>query len=191
MSSEFFKSETEESLLVLVKNGDYSAFEEIYARHWNVLYGMAYNILRDHQYSKDIVQDIFMWFWEHREQWILTSCRGYLLTAVKFKTANFIRANKVREDFYKSAGNRKVPEFDQSVMLEVKELENFIHSIVAHLPARCKQIFALSRFQHLSNKEIASKLDISEKTVEMQITIALRKLREKLGNGYIFLYFFV
>ncbi|RQO74466.1 RNA polymerase sigma-70 factor [Pedobacter sp. KBW06] len=191
MSTEDYKSETEESLLLSVKDGDRSAFDELYTRHWTVVYGMAYNILRDHQYSKDIVQDIFVWFWEHRGQWNLTTCRGYLLTAVKFKTANFIRASKIREDFFKSAAQREQMNYDQNLMLEVKELEQFIHTVISDLPDRCRQIFTLSRFKHCSNKEIAAELNISEKTVEMQITIALKKLREKLGNGHVLLYFFI
>ncbi|WP_442591496.1 RNA polymerase sigma-70 factor [Pedobacter sp. AW31-3R] len=191
MNSEYLEVETEENLLLLIKKGDYSAFNKIYSRHWSVLYGMAFNILRDHQHSNDIVQDIFVWFWENRVQWELTSCRGYLLTAVKFKTANFIRANKVREDFFKSAGTRDEPVFDQSLMLEAKELEVLIHNIIADLPGRCKHIFSLSRLQHMSNKEIAAELNISEKTVEMQITIAIKKLKDKLGKNNMLMFLFI
>jgi len=185
------KTETEERLLLLIKQDDYSAFDELYNRHWNTLYGLAYNVLRDHEQSKDIVQDIFIWFWEHRAQWNLSSSLGYLLTAVKFKTANFIRANKVKADFFKSASERKIIEFDESVLLEAKELEALIHTITSELPDRCREVFSLSRFQHYSNKEIAAQMGISEKTVEMQITIALRKLRTKLGKGNVFMYFFI
>lgn len=184
------KTEAEEVLLGLVKAGEYAAFDELYNRHWSALYGMAYNILRDHSSAKDIVQDIFTWFWEHREQWNLTSCRGYLLTAVRFKTANYIRANKAREEFYQGMAKLSLQPADESELLEVRQLEEMILNITSELPERCREIFSMSRFEHLSNKEIAQKLDISEKTVEGHITIALKKLREKLGKGNLLLFFF-
>ncbi|WP_316747904.1 RNA polymerase sigma-70 factor [Pedobacter gandavensis] len=178
-----FKVVGETQLLGMIKEGNYAAFDELYTRQWSTLYGMAYNILRDHDSSKDIVQDIFIWFWEHREQWVLTSSKGYLLTAVRFKTANYIRANKAREAFYKVSFDQTIAAMDESLLLEAKELESFVHQVTAELPERCREIFSMSRFQQLSNKEIADQLNISEKTVEGHITTALKKLREKLRNG--------
>ena len=185
-----YKVQSEGELLLMVKEGDYTAFDELYARHWSALYGMAYNILRDHDSSKDIVQDIFIWFWEHREYWILTSCKGYLLTAVRFKTANYIRANKAREEFYKVSFEQTVSAMDESLLMEAKELESFIREITDELPERCREIFSMSRFQQLSNKEIAEQLNISEKTVEGHITNALKKLRERLRKGSFILFLF-
>jgi RNA polymerase sigma-70 factor (family 1) len=191
MSVKSLKTESEEYLLILVKEGNYSAFDELYSRHWSALYGMAYNILRDHSNSKDIVQDIFIWFWEHRNQWNLSSCKGYLLTAVRFKTANYIRANKAREEFYHSISKKYVAPFDEEMLLEVRQLESLIHKITEELPERCREIFSMSRFEQLSNKEIAGKMNISEKTVEGHITTAIKKLKEKLGNGNPLLFFFL
>jgi DNA-directed RNA polymerase specialized sigma24 family protein len=133
MSVRSLKTESEESLLRLIKEGDYTAFDEIYSRHWSSLYGMAYNILRDHSSSKDIVQDIFIWFWEHRDQWNLTSCKGYLLTAVRFKTANYIRANKAREEFYHCISMKNIVP-DEGLLMEVCQLEALIHKITEELP---------------------------------------------------------
>ncbi|RZL99757.1 MAG: RNA polymerase sigma-70 factor [Pedobacter sp.] len=191
MANKSYKNETEEALLVQIKAGDYAAFDELYSRHFQTVYGMAYNILRDQQQSQDIVQDIFVWFWEHRSQWNLTSSRGYLLTAVKFKTSNYFRQNKVKETFYTGLAKQRMSAVDESILLEVKELNNLIMSLTAELPARCQEVFKLSRFEHLSNREIAEKLDITEKAVEAQITSALKKLKDKLGKGHILLYFFI
>ncbi|TCC97172.1 RNA polymerase sigma-70 factor [Pedobacter hiemivivus] len=191
MSVKLLKTESEEILLQMIKKGDYLAFEELYSRHFQTVYAMAYNILRDPQQSKDIVQDIFVWFWEHREQWNLTSCRGYLLTAVKFKTANYFRENKVKEVFFAGLSKQQMASEDNSVLMEVRQLNDLILSLTTELPERCQEIFRLSRFNQLSNREIAVKLGITEKTVEAHITSALKKLKEKLGKGHIFLYFLI
>jgi len=183
-----YKTDSESALLVKVKEGDYSAFDELYNRHWSALYGMAYNILRDHSSSKDIVQDIFIWFWEHRAQWNLTSCKGYLLTAVRFKTANYIRANKARNEFYEAFTRESVKAIDESILQEVRQLQSLIEKITYGLPERCREIFSMSRFEQLSNKEISEKLGISEKTVEGHITIALKKLRDRLGRGNVLMF---
>lgn len=175
----------EAQLLGLIKEGDYDAFNEIYNRHSSSLYGAAYNVLRDKEACMDILQDIFAWFWEHRAQWQLTGCKGYLLTAVKFKTANYIRNNKFRNSFFQEIDVLQVAGDDKNSKIEVDQLIAFIKDITNELPLRCREIFELSRYKQLSNKEIASKLNISEKTVENQITIALKKLRGRLGNSYI------
>lgn len=189
MSVKLLKNESEEILLKLIKSGDYSAFDELYSRHFQTVYAMAYNILRDHQQSKDIVQDIFVWFWEHRAQWNLRSCRGYLLTAVKFKTANYFRKNKVKEAFFVGLAKQQMAFVDNSVLMEVRQLNDLILSLTAELPERCQEIFRLSRFDQLSNREIAVKLGITEKTVEAHITSGLKKLKDKLGKQYGFFIF--
>jgi len=191
MTVKNIKPETEEVLLGLIKGGDYAAFRALYDLHFDTLYGTAYNIVREHSDAKDIIQDIFVWFWENREQWNLTSCKGYLLTAVKFKTASYFRANKSKEDFYKKMEIRQPAVVDESMELEVRQLRQLIEQITSELPARCQEIFRLSRFDQLSNKEIAVQLHISEKTVEAQITIALKKLREKLGRSNFIMFFFI
>ncbi|MDQ7948392.1 MAG: RNA polymerase sigma-70 factor [Pedobacter sp.] len=174
---------TENELLVLIKEGSYPAFTEIYDRHWHLLFGSAYNILRDREACLDILQDIFVWFWENRETWELTSCKGYLLTAVKFKTANYIRNSKNRESIINHLGSVEL-DHAKDEPYEVRQLEELIKSIATQLPDRCREIFQMSRYGYLSNKEIATKLNISEKTVENQLTIALKRLRQKLSTSY-------
>ncbi|UIR54898.1 RNA polymerase sigma-70 factor [Sphingobacterium sp. SRCM116780] len=181
----------EENLLQMIKDGNYIAFEELYARYFDLLFGYAYNIVRDLDITRDIIQDIFTWFWANRDQWKLESCKGYLLTAVKFKTASYFRSSKAQESFYDKL--KEVPPLhqDDSLQLEVKQLQELIESLVDDLPSRCKEIFKLSRFSHRSNKEIAKELGISEKTVEAQITIALKKLRLTLGKYNYILFFLI
>lgn len=178
-----FKELSDFELLTQVKRDSYGAFNEIYERHWDALFGAAYNILRDREACGDIVQDIFVWFWENRQVWELSSCRGYLLTAVKFKTANYLRNAKNRNIVIQklSLSNEA---FSENELLEVRQLEAFIKMISDQLPERCREVFQLSRYGYLTNREIAVKLNISEKTVENQITIALKRLRQRLHRAY-------
>ena len=177
-----YKNYSESDLLLLIKEGNYAAFDEIYNRHWNGLFSSAYNILRDKPACMDLLQDIFVWFWENRLKWELTSCKGYLLTAVKFKTANYIRHGKIKDLVIHQLTSFEIS-YNEDHELEVKQLQEFINTIAAQLPERCREIFQLSRYGYLSNKEIASKLNISEKTVENQITIALSRLRKQLSDN--------
>lgn len=178
-----YQKSSEEDLLNLLKANDYNAFNEIYHRHASALYGAAYNIIRDKEICMDLLQDIFSWFWEHRDKWQLSSCKGYLLTAVKFKAANYIRNNKFKSSLFQQLDGVHIPE-NKNEEMEVQELLSFVKNVTAQLPDRCREIFKLSRFDQLSNKEIAARLNLSEKTVENQITIALKKLRGKLANHY-------
>jgi RNA polymerase sigma factor (sigma-70 family) len=109
--------------------------------------------------------------------------------AVKHKMANYIRNEKTRDTFYEKVKLENLsPTVDESA-LEVKELIEFIREFTTDLPEKCRMVFQLSRTEHLSNKEIASRLNISEKTVETHITTALNKLRKKMGRTSAWLFF--
>ena len=164
---------------------DHAAFDEVYERYWSVLYRSAYNILRDQEACFDVVQEVFIWFWEHRKVIQVNSVKGYLLAAVKYKVANYIRNGKVRESFYD-----RIPKVDLDTefpdeLVELKELKEIINRFVMGLPERCQEVFNLSRNEHLSNKEIAARLGISEKTVENQINKALKRLKVNLNKSFL------
>lgn len=171
---------SDQQLMELIRNDDHGAFEALYERHWPKLYKSAFNICMDRDICMDICQEIFIWFWEHRLTVnFLNSVQGYLLAAVKYKMIGYIRKGKVKESFLmKTKDALESYTIEESV--EIKELQHIISQVVNTLPEKCGEIFRLSRNQYMSNKEIAAKLGISEKTVENQITIALRKLRGSL-----------
>lgn len=176
-----YSASTDQELLTLVKANNYTAFNELYTRHADTLYGSAYNILRNREACRDIIQDIFVWFWQNRDKWELNSCKGYLLTAVKFKAANYIRNNKVGKNFFAELSAIEIAGNDEAAAIEVRELSTLIKNLADQLQGKHGEIFRLSRYQQLSNKEIAAQMGITEKTVENQMTIALKKLKEKLG----------
>jgi len=139
---------------------------------------------------QEVVQDVFVWLWDHRSALQIKSPPSYLRAAVKYKVIDILRSNKAREMCFVN-----LDELDPAHLLfeddplELKELKAVIMQLSAELPERARLIFELSRNEQLSNREIAEKLGISEKTVENQITIALKKLRLSMGSISIWLFF--
>lgn len=174
---------SDQELLKLLSEDDRDAFEKIYARHWELMYKTAYTILRDTDASKDIVQDIFIWLWEHRRSLQIISLKSYLRTAIKFKVANYIRSGNIRNSFFQEviAGYNAASAGAADAELDVKQLKIIIQEAIANLPEKCRTIFQLSREGHLTNQEIAKQLNISVKTVERQITIAISRVRQAAG----------
>lgn len=174
-----YSSYTDQQLLSLLKEGDRMSFTEIYNRYWMVAYRSAIQVLKDEEACMDVLQDVFVWLWQHHEQLNVNCLKAYLLTAVKFKMLNVIRQGRLKDIAYSKI---KVDEYGAESELEVKELMRMIEKFAQTLPSQARQIFQLSRYKHLSNKEIACEMGISEKTVKNQINISLRKLKSNLGK---------
>lgn len=139
-------------------------------------------MIADKQIAEDLGQEVFMDLWNKRKQLMIkTSLGAYLSKAISNKTLNHLRDNKI-----KLAPEDKIlqmPSVGGSVQqsMESDELQIKIKAAIATLPERCRMVFVLSRYQQLTYSEIAENLDISVKTVENQISKALKILKEKLG----------
>ncbi len=181
---------SDDELAVLLGKDD-GAYNEIYERYWPVLYRAAFNVLKEEEGCLDVVQEVFIWFWEHRDELKVNSIKAYLLTAVKYKVANYIRNGKVRESFYDRIPKVEIETAFPDQLLEVKELKEMISRFIAELPERCQEVFNLSRNEYLSNKEIAERLGITEKTVENQINKAIKRLKLQVGKTSVLLIFFM
>lgn len=172
-----YKDSSDSELISLLKNGDRDAFSEIYSRHWNSMYRSAINVLREDESAMDVVQDVFMWIWNNKESLKIETLRSYLLSSVKYKVANLIRKGKARDRFFSFIEETELTEDPVTDWVEVKELRRVIQDCVDSLPERWKEVYELSRNEHLSNKQIAERLGISEKTVEKHITSSLKRIR--------------
>lgn len=174
-------------LLHLLKKGDVRAFDAIYARHWPDLFKHAYYTLKCRDMAMDVVQEVFTWLWLHREQVQITSLKHYLKAATRFKMANYIRASKTRQVFMNDL------QYTTSAVvnpddLALRELQSVIAQAVEALPGKCRAVYSLSRNEQLSHAEIASRLNITVKTVENQITIALKRIRLFIGHSMVIVY---
>ncbi|RKR79951.1 RNA polymerase sigma-70 factor (ECF subfamily) [Mucilaginibacter gracilis] len=175
-------------LVLLLNQGDLAAFNEIYHRYWGRLFDAAYKGVRDAGVCEDLLQDIFVKLWEKRFRVSFTKGLGnYLYTAVKYKVLDHYRAALVRENF--RGTSQPAADYDNSTLERILlvDLIRHIEILVHQLPDKCRFIYRLSRIEHKSNKEIASLLDISEKTVEGHLTKALSRLKPALYAGYLFL----
>lgn len=130
--------------------------------------------------AKDIVQDVFVKFWNEREKIdIHFSVRSYLFTSVKNKCLDLLRKKNRSGTVQEISTDKNIVDdsYDSYIFSELKTM--FMNSL-SKLPERCREIFELSRLSGLKNREIADKLNLSEKTVENQVTKALHILKEEL-----------
>ena len=181
---------TEKELLSLFSKSDDAAFTEIYNRYWNKLFSVAANKLNNLAEAEEVVQDIFLDLWKRRKELNITIClNAYLATAVKYKVINiFAKRNQQLRFCEKTIMDRSIADISTEQWLSFQELRDRLGKLVAALPEKCRFVFQLSRDRGLSQKEIASQLDISEKTVEAHLSKAIRTLRTELKNFLPFLF---
>ncbi|WP_293915717.1 MULTISPECIES: RNA polymerase sigma-70 factor [unclassified Sphingobacterium] len=168
------------TLMTELKNSNQMAFNAIYFRYSGLLYRYAFNIIKDEDECSDVIQEVFVWLWENRTNLNILNLKNYLLAAVKYKLIRVISSGKRKKEILDKAV--PVNESDTTNDLELKELQQAITDFTATLPVRARETFQLSREQYLTNKEIALEMGISEKTVEAQMTISLRKLKLYLNR---------
>ena len=140
--------------------------------------------------SRDLVQGVFLKFWNDRERLeIQSSVRSYLFASVKNKCFDLLRKKKraLKVEEFTADYDIAVEPFETYVL---SELEALFKKSLNKLPERCRAVFELSRFQGLKNREIAEMLHLSEKTVENQMTKAIRILKEELKDYLPLLTFF-
>ena len=173
----------DEELLSLLAADDESGLKLIYDQYWEQLYLAAFSILRDTDPCKDIVQEVLLQLWVRRHDVKIDSLKSYLLTAVRYKVLTYIKSANNRKIFIEAGELEKLAGFDlMKDRLNEQDVEKLLEQGVALLPKRCQEVFLLSRMEYLSNKEIASRMGISVKTVEAQMSIALKQLRIVMGE---------
>jgi len=169
-------------LLQLLKEENEEVFAEIYNRYWKLLYTTAHNIIRDEHFAKDAVQEVFIALWQRRMDTNIQVLKAYLQQAVRFQVLKSIRAQKTDEQFYsRLAAVTADIVYDNPLLF--KEQEALLREIMNTLPENCRLVFKLSREEHLTYKQIASQLNVSEKTVEKKISICLKHIREALEQN--------
>lgn len=172
-------------LILRIKQGDPRSLELLFRRLYPRLCAYAYKFLHDANDSKEIVQEIFFTIWKHRDRLDeKQSLQAYLFTSVKNRCLNMLDSKKTRARHAEMLSYLYVDEATDSDnsyhLLLAKDLEKDFSNALEHLPRECRKVFEMSRFEGLQYQEIATRLDISIKTVETQMYRALSKLRLQL-----------
>ncbi|OFX57796.1 MAG: hypothetical protein A2066_14430 [Bacteroidetes bacterium GWB2_41_8] len=138
----------------------------------------------DRMEAEEIVQNFFVRFWQRHQQIVPSdSLKNYLFLSVKNGSLNYLKHKKIEEKYIRSmselANNHLIYEPDVYVETELQEK---IKNAIDLLPEKCREIFIMSRIRGLKNEEIASELNLSKRTVETQISKALKVMRVELKD---------
>ena len=174
----------EQLLLEALRAGQEAALDQLFRTYYAQLCQAVYRVLPDRQIAEDIAQEVFYELWRKRSAIQIKQAIGpYLRRAAVNKTLNYIRAQKmpIDDESYLPLNLSNKNDSAQE-QLQANELELLINEAIDLLPERCRLIFTLSRYEEMSNKEIAAHLDLSIKTIENQMTKALKLLRTALSS---------
>lgn len=160
------------------------AFEQMFKTHYKALHAYAFVMLKDQVLAEEMVQGMFMKFWEKREFLnIQSSLKAYLYKSVYHDCLNYLKHEKIKFKHQEYVQHHQALQTESaSTRVEMTELQNRLSDAMNNLPEQCRTIFQMSRFEGLKYKEIADQLDLSTKTIENQMGKALRILRLKLSE---------
>jgi RNA polymerase sigma-70 factor (ECF subfamily) len=173
---------TDDQLLELMRKDDRAAFTELYNRYWDKLFTVAMHRLDDEQEAEEVVQEVFLSLWQRRLSIQLThTMNTYLSVAVKYRIINHLD-RQYRKKRHIDHLTISSPQGEDSTnhWLSEKELRVQLEQGINNLPEKCRIVFLLSRDEQKTNAQIATELNIAEKTVEAHMTKALSTLRQTL-----------
>jgi RNA polymerase sigma-70 factor (ECF subfamily) len=175
---------TDDELVDALREGDAKAFGEIYNRYWYKLFGVAYHETGSREDAEELVHDLFESLWNKRQQALIRHLSSYLVVSIKHLTTNYIKSKITRrryQEYLILNELRQAESTDETV--NFADLSKAIEEVMKKLPEKTCEVFTLSRFENQPVKDIARRLNLSEKAVEYHITKSLKVLQEQL-KGY-------
>jgi len=164
-----------------IKRDDNGAYEIVFREYYRPMTAYAFRFLGNIADSESIVQDVFLRLWQKRKEIMITSSlQNYLFRSVKNHCINQIEHEKIKSGYQKLVIRNDADRSEYSEFFLEFGLMNKIEAAIASLPEKRQEIFRLAREDGLKYREIADRLNISIKTVETQMTLALKQLRESL-----------
>jgi RNA polymerase sigma-70 factor (family 1) len=169
-------------LIEKLKSGDPDSFSDIFSAYYKDLVFFAYSFTHELSCAEDIVQDTFVKLWDDHEKLNVTvSLKSILLKTIQNKCIDWHRHRKiVNNSSTYIIDNSPLYEYDTDNYVLRSELEEMIEKAIAILPEKCKEAFEMNRFEELKYQEIATKLNVSVRTIEVRISKALELLRKSL-----------
>ncbi|MDU1905712.1 MAG: RNA polymerase sigma-70 factor [Dysgonomonas sp.] len=139
---------------------------------------------RNKEDIEDVIQDVFIKLWEERDTLNIFYIKTYLYKAVRNQMLTQLRNQKNREVLLDKWAQELIQDIEAKDIINRAEFEMLYEEALTQLPPKCKDIYVLSREQRYSYKEISELRGIAEKTVENQMSIALKKMKEYLSENY-------
>lgn len=164
-------------------SNDMEAFEVLFKTYYPPLVAFAYKYVSDLEIAREIVQDFFTRFYEKRNTIVIdTSLKSYLYRSVTNCCINHIKQKNIQDKHLKILEHERVNVDNLENEIYTVELQHKIFRTIEKMPAKCKKIFMMNRFEGLKNEEIALKLQLSKRTIETQISKAIKILRHELKD---------
>jgi RNA polymerase sigma-70 factor (ECF subfamily) len=176
------KMDDSQNIINNIKQGSTRSFEGLFREFYARLCEYSFLITRDKDASIEIVQDFFVKLWDNREKLEIKNIQSYLFRAVHNNSIKYLN----KQLNFETIGENKEYGYE---LPEDFELAETIEKSLNELPPKCKEIFILSRIDKLKHSEIAEKMGITAKTVEVQIRKASLILKEKLKEFHILFIF--
>lgn len=170
----------DELLVKLLQCSDAHAFEAIYDRHWLRAYQIAFSKLRNEEAAEDITQHVFVSLWERRQHSEIKCLEAYITTAVKYKCISYYESKYAQTTLVDIENAIIQADVSTEEWLSYEELRHAVYRAMELLPPKTREVFQLSRFHSHSIREIAQRLNISEKAVEYHVTQSLKVMRREL-----------
>lgn len=182
-----YKAFTDLELMAAVKTGDHLAFAEIYDRYWDKLFYVAARKLDQLEDAEEVVQNIFISLWNRRLTLEISSTlSSYLSVSIKYRVIKVLEKQYHQRKYADTLKKNGLLDDSTQEWLEFMELKDQLEQLMLELPNKCQLVYRMSREQGFSQKEIAGKLDISEKTVEAHLGKATKTIRARL-NAFLIL----
>jgi len=170
-----------------LKDGNERAFDVVYKHYYGRLCAFASQYVTAEE-CEEIVQDTMMWLWENRQTIANESTlKSLLFTIVKNKCLNSVSHQQIKQRVHENLYQKFITQFEDPDFYIPGELMGKLDHAVKGLPVDYREAFEMNRFDDLTYKEIAKKLNISEKTIAYRISQALKILRKELKDYLPFL----
>lgn len=170
-----------------VATGDWAAFELMFRAYKDDLGAFVERYVQSHAVAEEVVQELFLHLWEHRHTWSVASpLNAHLFRAARNRAISHLRRERLETRFRERLLEDPTLELATPLpsaldVLDAHDLEALVECVVRELPDRCREVFILNRYHHLSYAEVGEVLGISPKTVEVQMGRALVVLRRRLA----------
>lgn len=178
--------DTDAQVILLIKKGNEAAFHRLFMKYGKKLYYFSKKKNLSNEAAEGVVQDVFAKIWEIRKNLDeRLSINSFIITIAKniiYNTSRKRLNHRLFEEYLVNSHQQKSNSTEN--YLYFKDLESVLFQIISELSPRAKLIFKMNRFEGMTNQEISKELNISKKTVENQMHIALKYIRKELPNRY-------